>query len=79
MRQADLNEAETEVIQHLSLLTAKPIIYAANVLEDDLATGNDWVEKVRQFAATENAGVVVISAQVESELIELPEEERADF
>lgn len=79
VRQADLNKEESEIIKNLSLLTAKPIIYAANVFENDLATGNNWVEKVRQFAATENAGVVVISAQVESELIELPEEERADF
>lgn len=47
--------------------------------EDDLASGNDWVEKVRNIAAVENAQVVIISAQVESELIELPEEERADY
>ena len=47
--------------------------------EDDLANGNDWVEKVRNIAAAENAQLVVISAQVESELIELPEEEIADY
>jgi hypothetical protein len=49
------------------------------VSEDDLATGNEWVEQVRQVAATDNAQVVIVSAQVESELVELPEEERADF
>lgn len=78
-RLADLSEEEIEVTKHLCLLSAKPIIYAANVSEDDLATGNQWVEKVRQFAKGENAQVVIISAQVESELIELPEAERADF
>jgi GTP-binding protein YchF len=78
-RQADLTEEELEAVKVLELLTQKPIIYATNVSEDDLATGNDWVEKVREVAAQENAQVVIISAQVESELVELPPEERADF
>lgn len=78
-RQVSLTEEETEAVQQLELLTSKPIIYAANVSEDDLATGNDWVEKVREVASAENAKVVIISAQVESELVELPEEERGDF
>ncbi|NEQ26460.1 MAG: redox-regulated ATPase YchF [Microcoleus sp. SIO2G3] len=79
VRHIRLSEEETEAVKTLGLLTSKPIIYAANVSEDDLATGNEWVEQVRQIAATENAQVVVVSAQVESELVELPEEERADF
>ncbi len=79
VRMAGLNEDESFLIKPLNLLTSKPIIYAANVSEDDLASGNDWVEKVRNIAAMENAQVVIISAQVESELIELPEEERADY
>ncbi len=79
VRQIDLSEEEFEVIKHLGMLTAKPIIYAANVSEDDLATGNEFVEQVRGVAGKENAQVVVISAQVEAELIELPEEDRADF
>ncbi len=78
-RMVELDPEEAEIIQPLGLLTNKPIIYATNVSEEDLATGNDWVEQVRQIAAPENAQVVVISAQVESELIELPEEERGDF
>lgn len=78
-RQADLTEEELEAVKVLELLTLKPIIYATNVSEDDLATGNQWVEKVREIADQENAQVVVVSAQVESELIELPPEERADF
>lgn len=79
VRMADLNEEEFLLIKPLNLLTSKPIIYAANVSEDDLASGNDWVEKVRNVAAVENAQVVIISAQVESELVELPKEERADY
>jgi hypothetical protein len=78
-RQISLTEEEAESVKAFGLLTAKPVIYAANVSEDDLATGNEWVEQVRQIAATDNAQVVVVSAQVESELVELPEEERADF
>ncbi len=78
-RMVTLTEEEAELIKQLGLLTAKPIIYAANVAEDDLATGNEWVEQVRQIAASDQAQVVVVSAQVESELVELPEEERADY
>jgi ribosome-binding ATPase len=78
-RQANLSEDEEAAIKPLGMLTRKPIIYAANVSEDDLASGNKWVEQVRQVATQENAQVVVVSAQVESELIELSEEERADF
>ncbi len=79
VRQVDLTDEEKELIKHLNLLTAKPIIYATNVSEDDLATGNQYVEQVREVASQEEAKVVIISAQVESELIEIPEEERGDF
>lgn len=78
-RHLDLTEEEMESVKVLGLLTAKPIIYAANVSEDDLATGNEWVEQVRKVAVTDNAQVVVVSAQVESELVELPEAEISDF
>ncbi|MBD2524501.1 redox-regulated ATPase YchF [Nostoc sp. FACHB-133] len=79
VRQVSLNEEEEVIIKGLDLLTYKPIIYAANVSEDELATGNHFVETVRQIAATENAQVVIVSAQVEAELVELPEEDKADF
>ncbi|MEC4893903.1 MAG: redox-regulated ATPase YchF [Oscillatoria sp. PMC 1051.18] len=78
-RQVSLTDEEEVTVKPLGLLTKKPIIYAANVAEDDLATGNDWVEQVRQVAKQENAKVVVVSAQVEAELVEIPEEERADY
>lgn len=78
-RQIDLTEEEELLIKPLGLLTRKPVIYAANVSEDDLASGNEWVEKVREFAAQDNSQVVIVSAQVESELVDLPEEDRAEF
>ena len=79
VRTMDLSEDELLTIKPLGLLSNKPIIYATNVSEDDLAMGNEWVEAVRQFASSEDAKVVVVSAQVESELIELSEEETKDF
>jgi hypothetical protein len=78
-RQVELNEEEELLIKVLGLLTRKPVIYAANVSEDDLASGNEWVDRVRQLAKQENAQVVVVSAQVEAELVELPEADRAEF
>lgn len=78
-RGLSLTEEEEFAIKALGLLTRKPIIYATNVDENDLATGNAWVEQVRAVAGQENAQVVVVSAQVESELVELPDEERQDF
>lgn len=79
VRGVALTEEEELLVKPLGLLTRKPVIYAANVSEDDLASGNAWVEQVRQLAAGEGSQVVIVSAQVEAELIELPEEERADF
>jgi ribosome-binding ATPase len=78
-RQVSLSEEEELAIKVLGLLTRKPIIYAANVAEDDLASGNAYVEQVRALASQENSQVVVVSAQVESELVELAEADRQDF
>jgi GTP-binding protein YchF len=78
-RQVELDEEAEALIKPLGLLTRKPIIYATNVSEDDLASGNQWVEQVRAVAAAEGAQVVVISAQVESELVDLDDADRKDF
>jgi len=78
-RQVDLSDEERDAVKSLGLLSAKPIIYAANVADEDLATGNAMVEQVRTFAAAEGSKVVIVSAQVEAELVELDEEERLDF
>ena len=79
VRSMDLSEDDLLVIKPLGLLSNKPIIYATNVSEDDLATGNEWVEAVREYVKDEDAKVVVVSAQVESELVELDEAETKDF
>jgi ribosome-binding ATPase len=72
-------ELPAEVWRELGLLTAKPVLYAANVAEDDLAGGNAHVEVVRAIAAREGAEVAVVSAQVEAELAELTAEERDEY
>jgi ribosome-binding ATPase len=78
-RQVELSEEEELTLKGLGLLTRKPIIYAANVSDEDLATGNEYVERVRAVAAAESAQVVIVSAQVEAELVELPEADKAEF
>ncbi|WP_287127483.1 redox-regulated ATPase YchF [Candidatus Cyanaurora vandensis] len=78
-RLVPLNDEERLAIAPLGLLSGKPVIYAANVSEGDLATGNAAVEQVRQVAQGEGAGVVIVSAQVESELVQLPAADRADY
>lgn len=78
-RSLGLGEEELAVLRPLGLLTLKPIIYATNVSEDDLAGGNAFTEAVEALATKEGAETVRISAQVEAELIELGAEERADY
>ncbi|HIK37877.1 MAG: redox-regulated ATPase YchF [Geminocystis sp.] len=79
VRLLSLTAEEKALLKPLGLLTAKPVIYAANVSEEDLATGNEWVNQVRQQAEKENALVVVISAKVEAELADLPTEEKEEY
>ncbi len=71
--------AGIDVPQELGLLTAKPVIYVCNVSEEDVVTGNEHVQRVRERAAAEGSECVVISARIEQELGELPEEEAAEF
>ncbi len=69
---------ELEVAKNSQLMCIKPVIYAANVSETDLATGNAYVDKVREYASKHGADVVVISAKIEAELVDLsPEEAKA--
>ncbi|WP_017326983.1 redox-regulated ATPase YchF [Synechococcus sp. PCC 7336] len=78
-RMVELSDEEAAAIASMGMLTRKRVIYAANVAEGDLAAGNEYVERVRAIAAAEGAGAVVISAQVEAELIELDEGDRQDY
>lgn len=73
-------DEEKPFVRNLHLMSSKPMIYAANVSESDLAAdGNEYVDKVREYAKTHNAKVVVISAKIESELVELSPEEAKEF
>ena len=78
-RKADLADEEWLAVKGLGLLSAKPVIYGANVADSDLASGNEMVEQVRGHAEAEGACVVVVSAQVEAELVDLDDEERMGF
>lgn len=76
------DEDELALLNSYNLLTYKPVIFAANVGEDDLAdegASNKGVEQVRKFAAESGSEVFLICAQIEQEISELDEEERAMF
>ncbi|SEC32207.1 redox-regulated ATPase YchF [Paenibacillus sp. GP183] len=80
-RSLELSEDEKLILRDLHLLTMKPVLYAANVSEDEVASADDnsYVQKVKEFAALEGAEVVPISAKVESEIAELEDEEKEMF
>ncbi|MBC7543660.1 MAG: redox-regulated ATPase YchF [Candidatus Sericytochromatia bacterium] len=80
-RSADLTPEEIALLQPSFLLTMKPIIYAANVAEGELANADDlpMVKLVREYATLDGAEVVTISAQIESELAQLEAEEAVEY
>ncbi len=80
-RTMDLTADEEEFVASLNLLSFKPIIYCANVSEEDVIAGveNDYVKEVKEFAASENADVVVICGKVEQEISELDDEDKHAF
>lgn len=81
VRSMDLSDDEKLIIRDLHLLTIKPILYAANVSEDEAAGAeeNPYVQKVKDYASSENAEVIAVSAKVESEIAELEGEDKAMF
>jgi ribosome-binding ATPase len=78
-RKADLDSEEELAVKSLGLLTRKKMIYAANVADSDLAKGNDMVDRLKVVAESEGAKLVIVSAQVESELVDLEVDDRNDF
>ena len=80
VRALEFTEEEKMIIKPFNLLTSKPIIYMANISEEDILTGeNEYVLKVREYAAKENNRVISVCAKIESELSELEEEEKINF
>lgn len=79
LRTLNLNEAEEAAVSSYGLMTAKPILYVANVGEDDLNGEVELVQQVRQHAQEVGAQVVCVCAKLEAELAELDEEDRAEM
>jgi GTP-binding protein YchF len=79
IRKINFEEEEYKMIKHFNLITAKPIIYMANVSEEDIQNGNEYVEKVKEYAKAENAQVITVCAKIESELSELNDEDKLEF
>ena len=78
-RNVDLTDEEKLFIKNYQFLTMKPMLYVANVSENDISTGNEYVEKVREYARNEKSNVVLISAKIEEELSAFDEEEKQAF
>ena len=81
VRSMELGKEEKEFVQSLDLLTTKPVIYVANVSEDEAASADDNPNavRIREIALAEGADVVTISAKLEAELLELDDEEREEY
>lgn len=80
-RQASLTEDEEFLIRDLNLLTLKPILYVANIDEGEAAAADDnhYVKLLREYARSEEAETITISAKLESEIAELADQEAKDF
>ncbi len=79
VRNMDLSEDEYKMLKAFNFLTIKPIIYVANVNEDEVSSENEYVKALREYAVKESASVVVICAKIEAELAELEDDERIEF
>ncbi len=80
LRQITFNEDEALLLKNFNFITAKPIIYVANVNEEDAVVGkNQYTEEVSKYASKENASVIVMCAKLESELAELEESDKIAF
>lgn len=80
-RTIEFTEEEQKYVKAMHLLTIKPVLYVANVSEDDITdpTDNEYVQKVKAYAEKEGAQVIVICAKIESEIAELEGEEKEMF
>ncbi|MES1044298.1 redox-regulated ATPase YchF [Heyndrickxia oleronia] len=80
-RSVEFTEEKLKLVKGLHLLTSKPILYVANVGEDEVAapSNNEYVQKVREYATNEGAEVIVVCAKIEEEIAELDEDEKAMF
>ena len=70
---------EEEAVRRLQLLTSKPVLYVCNVEEASAATGNAFSKRVQDFAASQGSPSIIVSAAIEAEVSQLPEEDRGEF
>jgi GTP-binding protein YchF len=78
-RTFEASEEERKAYHELSLLSEKPVLYACNVSEEDLQSGNEWVDEVQEIADRFDDEVVTFCAKIEEEIAELDEEEKQAF
>lgn len=80
-RRVEMTEDEAELVRDLNLMTLKPVLFIANISEDEVSCPDDnpYVKMVKKYAAEEGAEVVAVSAKVESEIAELPDEDASEF
>ncbi len=81
-RSVEIDEDEQKIMAEVALLTTKPIIYAANMSDEDFSNGiegNKFLEAVRKIASEENAGVLPICAEIEAEIVDMDAEEKEMF
>jgi ribosome-binding ATPase len=78
-RMLDVSPEERPSFQSLELLTAKPVLYVANLDEASAAAGNDLSARVAEYAAARGAASVAISAKIEAELAQLPEADKREY
>lgn len=80
-RSIEFDEDQQKIVKQLHLLTSKPVLYVANVSEEDLVADedNEYVKQVKEFASQENSNVIVVCAKIESEIAELEGEEKEMF
>ncbi len=80
-RSIEFTDEEIPTVKGLFLLTTKPVLYVANVAEDEVADeeGNEYVKLVKEFAATENAEVIMVCAKAEEEIAELEDADKLEF
>ena len=80
LRRVEWNEEELLVMKPFNFITLKPLIYAANVSEEDIVIGdNNYTKEVKDYASKENSGVIVMCAKMESELSELSDDDKKVF
>ncbi|KPU28340.1 GTP-binding protein [Caloranaerobacter sp. TR13] len=81
VRVLDFDEEEEKLVKGLNLLSYKPILYAANISEDEITSENEneYVKKVKEYAKKENSEVVTICGKIEAEISELDDEEKIEF